>query len=280
MAEVLHGGDTAGTMSGSSSGSYDVRFEAGHHFSLFDRPGTFRLSQAGLALGDYLVCHLRPDEISGRILEIGTGSGAIALLLRGMGATSVTATDISSVAVSTAKQNELANFGDSSIDFWQSDLYPAVDDRFDLVVFNPPGWRSPTDVVRARLASEHSSLDLSAMFYGDQVLLRFLRRLPAHLAKNGRAIVGLNSLIGIADILQRARSGVDVVIHPRRLERIEFPLMFYTEEWLHIRDLLLEQFACGRQEYAATYVDNGDTINWFYEITEVTVKALTAVGQR
>jgi release factor glutamine methyltransferase len=263
--------------------TYEARFDAGHRFRLLDRPKTFHVSQAGLALGNYLVRNLRESEIAGRILEVGTGSGAIALLLRDLGATSIAVTDISASAVSTARENELENFGDSIIDFWHSDLFPGPRrgprERFDLIVFNPPGWRAPSDRLKAELDGKQHALDLEAMFYADSVILRFLQHLPEHLADNGRAIIGLNSLIGIADILGRSQSTHwsegDVAIHPRLLQRIEFPLLFYTDGWLEVRDSLLAQFEQGRDEYAATYATKGDTIHWFYEITEVTVKELS-----
>lgn len=117
------------------------------------------------------------------------------------------------------------------------------------------------------------------MFYGDRVVLRFLQQLPEYLAEGGRAILGLNSLIGIADIFDCLRSTHrpfgGYTIHSRLLERVELPLLFYADEWLEVREALLTQFEKGRREYAATYVTKGETIHWFYEITEVTVKAPT-----
>jgi release factor glutamine methyltransferase len=56
--------------------SYDVYFGVGHLFRVFDRPGTFRVSPAGLAFGYYLVRNVGEQEIAGRILDMGTGSGA------------------------------------------------------------------------------------------------------------------------------------------------------------------------------------------------------------
>ncbi|GAA2425354.1 class I SAM-dependent methyltransferase [Streptomyces macrosporus] len=281
MTEGPHDCSGAAAVSELACETYEACFDLGHRFRLLDRPGTFRVSRAGLALGDHLVRNLRESEIAGRILEIGTGSGAIALLLRNMGAKSVTAIDISASAVSTAKQNELENFGDSVIDFWHGDLFPGSEtgkeELFDLIVFNPPGWRAPSELLKAELDRKQSSLNLEAMFYGDSVLLRFLQQLPEHLADNGRAIVGLNSLLGISDIFDASRSTHrprdKSTLHSRLLERIEFPLLFYTDEWLEMRNSLLAQFEQGRQEYAATYVTKGETIHWFYEITEVTVKA-------
>jgi release factor glutamine methyltransferase len=256
-------------------GRYETSFAEGHRFLLRDRPGTFRVSRAGIALGEHLARHLTRREISGRILDVGTGSGAIALLLRSLGATRITATDIAQTALSTARQNELDNFGDSLIDFQHQDLFPgpstAGDGRYDLVVFNPPGWRAPPPSVQTELASRRHTLDLRAMFYGDDVLLRFLRQLPHQLADGGRAVIGLNSLIGIADVLGRSHATPDVATQVRVLEKHEFPLFLYTDEWSEVRSMLIQEFERGRQEYAADFVTRGGTIHWFYEITEVTV---------
>lgn len=266
--------------------AYDACFGPGRHYRLLDRPGTFRVSQAGIALGQYLARHLTEREITGRVLEVGTGSGAIALLLRSLGATTLAATDISASAVSTARRNEIENFGDSIIDFSHADLFPAVEPGvgqfFDLIVFNPPGWRAPSQLLKAELDQKQRSLDLEAMFYGDSVILRFLERLPGYLADGGRVVLGLNSLIGIADIIERARStrrsrGFSV-LNARLLERIEFPLFFYADEWMDMRSSLLSEFERGRQEFSAMYVTRGDTIYWFYEITEVTVQRLAAIS--
>jgi release factor glutamine methyltransferase len=249
---------------------YRASFDQGHQFRLLDRPGTFHVSQAGLGLGNYLVRELRYGDLAGRVLDIGTGSGVMAMLLRSLGATSVAATDISPAAIATARRNELKNFGDARIDFQHGDLFPPGAEPFDLIVFNPPGWRAPSDQLKVELDEKHGALDLHAMFYGDSVLLRFLEQLPDHLAENGRAIVGLNSLVGIDDIFQRSRTG-DATIQTELLERLEIPLLFYTDAWRQVRESLLAQFERQREEQLASYVTRGDTIHWFYEITEVTV---------
>ena len=255
-------------------GTYDVTFHGDHTFRLLDRSKTFHVSRAGIALGDHLVRNLRASELTGRILEVGTGSGAIALLLRRMGATEILATDISASSVQTAKENELVNFGSAAIDFRNGDLFPDGAGRFDLIVFNPPGWRTPSNILKAELDKKRHSLDLDAMFYGDNILLRFLHQLPKHLTAGGRAVIGLNSLIGIDDILHRGHDD----LRSRLMERLEFPLFFYTDEWAEVRASLLSEFERGRQEYAASYVAKGDTIHWFYEITEVAVDRVPLRG--
>lgn len=260
--------------------SYDAYFGLGHLFRLFDRQGTFRVSPAGLAFGYYLVRNLGDGEIAGRILDMGTGSGALALLSRGMGAASIAASDISACAVVTAKDNEIENFGDSLIDYHVGDLFCDLDadrpSRFDLIMFNPPGWRTPSATLHAELQTRRSNLDLGAMFYGETVALRFIENLPDFLTEKGRAIVGFNSLVGISDIIERSRSmhrsENGSALRFRLLERIEIPLLFYTSAWHDAREPLLREFERGRREYKAAYVGRGETLHWFYEITEITVK--------
>ncbi|WP_320784765.1 methyltransferase [Streptomyces sp. CRN 30] len=262
----------------SSETSYDAYFGLGQVLRLLDRPGVFKLSPAGLALGDYLVRSTDRDVLAGRVLDIGTGSGAQALLLRGMGADDVVATDVSAPAVETAAENELLNFPDRRVVFERTSLFGdrAASGRFDLVVFNPPGWRTPSrecrrDLDRAGL----SALDLSAMFSGETVLLDFLRRLPDHLTPSGRAVVGLNSMTGIREVFTRlAREQAGAALRFRLLERHSFPLFFYTRDWQKARETLLTEFRRWREEHGAAFsVDSDGTLHWSYEIVEIRLRS-------
>lgn len=74
-----------------------------------------------------------------RILDIGTGSGAIALALAAeIPGVQVTATDISEAALAVAKKNALALGLGHSITFLQGDLFAPVRGTFNLIVSNPP----------------------------------------------------------------------------------------------------------------------------------------------
>lgn len=70
------------------------------------------------------------------ILDIGTGSGAIAITLAKHLSCHVLATDISKEALETAKANSKRN--NVQIDFKQSDILKNVQGKFDIIISNPP----------------------------------------------------------------------------------------------------------------------------------------------
>src|SRR6185295_6451198 len=71
----------------------------------------------------------------GTFLDIGTGSGAIAVALAVRGARG-TATDLSPRALEVAKENARRHDVADRITFVETDLF--VDGSFDLVISNPP----------------------------------------------------------------------------------------------------------------------------------------------
>ena len=87
---------------------------------------------------EYLVEKIINDnEKPDSILEIGTGSGCIAIALKKHFSNSkIVATDISETALETAAINSEIN--DVIINFLQSDLFENVSGKFDIIVSNPP----------------------------------------------------------------------------------------------------------------------------------------------
>jgi len=72
-----------------------------------------------------------------RILDIGTGSGVIAITLKASEPSLVVdATDISPEAIAIARIN--AQSFDCDIDFYCADLFPSVARQYDLIISNPP----------------------------------------------------------------------------------------------------------------------------------------------
>jgi release factor glutamine methyltransferase len=76
----------------------------------------------------------------GSFLEIGTGSGAIAIVL-GLSGARGTATDVSPRALEIARGNARAHGVEDRITFVEADLF--VDGSFDLVISNPPYVATP-----------------------------------------------------------------------------------------------------------------------------------------
>jgi len=74
-----------------------------------------------------------------RILEIGTGSGCIAVALaRAFPDSRVTATDISVDALAVAARNVERHAVGDRVTLVQADLFAGIDGLFDLIVSNPP----------------------------------------------------------------------------------------------------------------------------------------------
>jgi release factor glutamine methyltransferase len=103
--------------------------------ALVPRPETELLVEATLA-----ICLQRPGA---DLLELGTGTGAIAIALKVEYPTiKIVATDISSHCLELAQLN--ADRHKLTIDWIRSDWFTQIDGRFDLIVSNPP-YISATD---------------------------------------------------------------------------------------------------------------------------------------
>jgi release factor glutamine methyltransferase len=99
---------------------------------LIPRPETELLAELGLAL--------IPDAAASEILDLGTGSGAVAIVLaKHRPAARVTAVDQSEQALAVAESNA-QRLGVTNIRFLHGDWFAPLDagSRFDLIVGNPP----------------------------------------------------------------------------------------------------------------------------------------------
>ncbi len=77
------------------------------------------------------------------VLDIGTGSGAIAIAIKKNSDTFVEASDISLDAIEIAKKNAMENGVD--INFICSDVFDEINEKYDLIVSNPP-YIDPLDI--------------------------------------------------------------------------------------------------------------------------------------
>jgi ribosomal protein L11 methyltransferase len=94
--------------------------------------------------GDHATTHMllraltqRKDWAQTSVLDLGTGSGVLALAARLFGACKIVATDFDAEAVRTARQNELLNFPESRVRWQCADVKRLrAKFTFDLVVAN------------------------------------------------------------------------------------------------------------------------------------------------
>ena len=129
-------------------------------------------------------------EAEGRALEIGTGSGIVAIYLAKMGH-EVVATDINPHALGLARANARRN--GVEIGAVRADLFDGIKGRFDTIVFNPPYLpTSPGDKTGDRWldASVNGGPD------GLHLTRRFLAGLNEMLSGRGNAYTVSSSLSG------------------------------------------------------------------------------------
>ena len=106
------------------------------------------------------------------VLDMATGSGCIALVIKRDNLVDVTAVDISPKALAVAKNNSLIN--DLDVKFVESDLFSNVEGKFDLIVSNPPYIASS---VVSELAVEVKEYEPTLALDGGEDGLDFYRRI-------------------------------------------------------------------------------------------------------
>ena len=84
---------------------------------------------------NYIKKYFNKDNI--KILDIGTGSGCIAITLNKLlNNSDVTGVDISSETLEVAKENNVSN--NTDVKFIESDIFSNVSDKYDVIISNPP----------------------------------------------------------------------------------------------------------------------------------------------
>lgn len=118
------------------------------------------------------------------VLDLGTGSGAVALALGHLrGDARITATDISLAALDIARQN--ATTHGIAINFLQSDWYDSVKNKFDLIVSNPP-YIAAGDIHLTQGDLRFEPADaLTDYSNGLKAIELIIRGAPHHLQSNG-----------------------------------------------------------------------------------------------
>lgn len=134
-------------------------------------------------LVDTAITIIRANKL-GSLLDLCTGSGALAVAINKHTNIPTTATDVSLRALNVAKQNACNNR--ASINFVKSNMFNAVKGKFDIIVSNPP-YIPTADI--SSLDAEVKNYDPHLALDGGADGLKFYREISKnikqHLNKNG-----------------------------------------------------------------------------------------------
>lgn len=169
------------------------------------------------------------------VLDVCTGSGALAIAAALQGASKVTAVDISRRAVAAVKLN--ARLNGVRVEGTRGDLFaPVAGHRFDLIVSNPPYLPgNVTELPRQGLARATEAGPTGRVF-----LDRIAAEAAAHLTERGSVLLVYSTVCGEPETLQALRDGG---LSPSVVFRHRGPLgpqLGARVDWLRSQGLLLE----------------------------------------
>ena len=136
---------------------------------------------------------LAKGDTGPRILDVGTGSGCIAVAAAvNAPMARITATDVSRPALDVARENAAAHDVADRIEFRQGDLFEPIgpDEQFDFIVSNPPYVaEAEMETLQADVRLHEPRSALVAGPDGLDVMRRLIAAAPNHLAARGHLLV-------------------------------------------------------------------------------------------
>jgi len=156
----------------------------GHTFlcdkrALVPRPETEQLVEL-------LIADLGPRIAHSRIVDIGTGSGVIALsLAKEFPESEIFATDVSEDALAIARENSARLGLSGHVQFRKSDLLENLDEKFDLIVANLPYIATQDRHTLSREVLHDPEVALFAGAHGDEFMRELIEQAPPRLHPGG-----------------------------------------------------------------------------------------------
>lgn len=181
---------------------------------LIPRPETEHLVEKALAYAQ--------EPNTSRILDVGTGSGAIAVSVALECGLAVFASDISLAALSVAERNR--NTNKARVEFFQADLLSGVAaDSIDLLVSNPP-YVPGSDAanMQAEVRDWEPHVALFACDDGFEIYRRLIEQAEVAVKRGGAIAMelGYRSLDGVSQMLQTKWRDIEVAWDLAGLPRV------------------------------------------------------------
>ena len=167
-------------------------------------------------LGEAVLTEVHEGE---RVLDMGTGSGVNAILAATKGA-QVLAVDINLQAVEAARANAERNGVAHMVEVRASDVFSAVEGRFDVIVFDPPfRWFRPRSLLEAAMTDE-----------GYRAMTTFFRDARQYLADGGRMLIffGTSGDLGYLQSLFEEQGFSSEIVAHDQFEREGWGVEYFT----------------------------------------------------
>jgi release factor glutamine methyltransferase len=160
-----------------------------------------------------------PYPIGGTLLEVGSGTGVIAVTAALRGCVQVTAVDISEAAVRNTLLNVHRHGVEHRVRVLHSDLFDALDagERFDVIFWN-------SNFIEPPATFDHNSA-LSATIFDPNYAThqRFLQSATHRLKENGRLLLGFSNL-GNKELLNKLSSDSGLRVQTIRSSKFTLPI--------------------------------------------------------
>ena len=156
-------------------------------------------------LVELLMSEVRGQRSEVRILDVGTGSGVIALsLAKEFPEAEVYAVDISEDALALARENA-ARLGLERVHFQKSDLLESLSERFDLIAANLPYISMQDRHLLAREVLHDPEVALFGGPSGDELVRKLIDKAPLNLESGGMLAleIGVGQDEGLCEFLRQ-----------------------------------------------------------------------------
>ena len=158
-------------------------------------------------------------------LDIGTGSGSIAITLSKLKNMDMLASDISAKALRVARKNN--KLLGASVKFIKSDLFKKIDGKFDFIVSNPPYIKTADiDNLQTEVRDHEPHLALDGKEDGLYFYREIIKSAPKYLKKGGMIFFELGALQSemVRNMLEENFTDIKIKKDYNRIDRIIYAI--------------------------------------------------------